>query len=257
MKPTAAHDCSRPPAVILLGGRGTRIAAAYPDRPKALVPVIGRPFIEWQLDALAALGIRRIVLAAGHMADRLADWLSASLPSRFKALDIALAVEPAPLGTAGALLHALPVLPPGAAHVFVLNGDTLFPGLVPGLFDAILARAGALPPDAAHLLVAPIDHPDRYGIVDFASDTGRVTAFREKAPADSGYINAGAYLFPASLLRALPPATPEAPLSMENDLFPSLVAASRLYAHPIPPPLLDMGTPEGLEALADYLAKEQ
>lgn len=243
-----------PPAVILLGGKGTRIAAAFPDRPKALVPVLGRPFLKWQLDAISALGVTRVVLAAGHMADRLADWLSTALPPRFAALDISLTVEPAPLGTGGALLHALPSLPADAPRVLVLNGDTLFPGLTPALFAAILDRADALPADAAHLLVAPVDHPDRYGLVDFSPSTSLVAAFREKAVQSSGYINAGAYLFPLSLLRTLPPPSPSAPLSMETGIFPALVAASRLYAHPIPPPLLDMGTPSGLSALSDYLS---
>ena len=122
---STAIDCPRPPAVILLGGKGTRIAALHPDIPKALVPVLGRPFLEWQLDALSALGITRIHLAAGHLADRLSDWLSTALPPRFSALDITLSVEPAPLGTAGALLHALPSLTPDASTLFVLNGDTL------------------------------------------------------------------------------------------------------------------------------------
>ena len=244
-------------AVVLLGGKGTRIAALHPGIPKALVPVLGRPFLEWQLDALSALGIIRVHLAAGHLADVLSAWLSTSLPPRFATLDITLSVEPAPLGTAGALLHALPTLPPDAATLFVLNGDTLFPGLTPALFASILARAAALPPDAAHLLVAPIDHPDRYGLVDFDPVTGLVAAFREKAPATTGHINAGAYLFPTALLRTLPPPSPATPLSMETDLFPTLVASRRLYAHPIPPPLLDMGTPDGLSALSSHLSSNR
>ncbi len=253
LQPTG-HDADFPPAVILLGGKGTRIAALHPGIPKALVPVLGRPFLEWQLDALSALGISRIHLAAGHLAGHLSSYLSTAIPPRFHSLRLTLSVEPAPLGTAGALLHALPSLPAETATLFVLNGDTLFPSLTPSLFSSILTRAAALPPAAAHLLVAPIDHPDRYGLVDFDPATGLVAAFREKAPAAAGHINAGAYLFPASLLRTFPPPIPSSPLSMETDLFPTLVAARRLYAHPIPPPLLDMGTPDGLSALSSHLS---
>lgn len=240
----------RPPAVVLLGGKGTRIAGAFPDRPKALVPVLGRPFLEWQLDGLASLGFTRIVLAAGHMADRLADWLANNLPERFRTLAIALSVEPAPLGTAGALLHALPQIPPDATHLFAVNGDTLFPAFDAAALDAVLSRANALPHDAAHLLVAPIEVPDRYGTVEFDGDGGLVTAFREKAPVSAGYVNAGAYLFSVAALRKLS----QGPLSMERDVFPALAASRALYAHPIPPPLLDMGTPDGLAALAAFLA---
>jgi len=243
-----------PPALVLLGGKGTRIAAAFPDRPKALVPVLGRPFLEWQLDALSALGPTRVVLAAGHLANVLSGYLATSLPPRFSGLSVTLSVEPAPLGTGGAVLHALPLLPPDAPFLLVLNGDTLFPSLSPGLFRDILARAAAAPPGSAHLLVAPIQTPDRYGTVEFDPASELVTAFREKSLRASGYVNAGAYLFPLPLLRTLPPPTPNAPLSMETAVFPSLVAARRLYAHPIPPPLLDMGTPDGLAALSAYLA---
>ena len=66
-----------PHAIILLGGKGTRIAAHFPDRPKCLVPVAGRPFLEWQFDWLRRNGICRVLLAAGHLADVLADYLAA------------------------------------------------------------------------------------------------------------------------------------------------------------------------------------
>ena len=243
----------RPPAVVLLGGKGTRIAGTFPDRPKALVPVLDRPFLEWQLDCLATWGFTRIILAAGHMADRLSDWLDFSLPERFRVLGISLSVEPAPLGTAGALLHALPQIPQEAPRLFAVNGDTLFPALDTARLDAILGKIDASPPDAAHLFVAPIEKPDRYGTVEFDGESGRVTAFREKHPVPSGFVNAGGYLFPVASLRNLLPLASDSPLSMERDVFPALVVSRTLYAHPIPPPLLDMGTPEGLAALSGFL----
>ena len=55
-----------PQAVILVGGLGTRLAEQFPDVPKGLVPVNGRPFLEWQLDWLRRGGITRVLLAAGH-----------------------------------------------------------------------------------------------------------------------------------------------------------------------------------------------
>ena len=66
-----------PQAVILLGGKGTRIAERFPDRPKCLVPVAGRPFLEWQLDWLKRNGVVRVLLAAGHLADVLEAHLAA------------------------------------------------------------------------------------------------------------------------------------------------------------------------------------
>ena len=56
-------------AVILLGGKGTRLGALFPDLPKALVPVAGRPFLAWQVEWLLANNINQILLADGYMGD--------------------------------------------------------------------------------------------------------------------------------------------------------------------------------------------
>jgi NDP-sugar pyrophosphorylase family protein len=66
-----------PQAIILCGGKGTRLSSLYSDRPKILVPIAGRPFLEWQLEWLGQAGITDIHLAAGFMADVLGGWLEA------------------------------------------------------------------------------------------------------------------------------------------------------------------------------------
>ena len=113
-----------PQVVILLGGQGTRLAAQFPDRPKCLVPVAGRPFLEWQLDWLKKNGITRVLLAAGYQADVLERYLAARKPD---GLDIVLSREPEPLGTGGALKFVEPQL--AGDPVLVLNGDSLVPNL--------------------------------------------------------------------------------------------------------------------------------
>ena len=113
-----------PQAVILLGGQGTRLAAQFPDLPKCLVPVAGRPFLEWQLDWLKRNGIRRVLLAAGHKAEVLEKHLAGRPADE---LDLFLSREPAPLGTGGALKFVEPQL--ATDPVLVLNGDSLLPNL--------------------------------------------------------------------------------------------------------------------------------
>ena len=61
-------------AVLLVGGKGTRISDLYTDRPKALIPVCGRPFLEWQIEWLVSAGAKDIHLATGHMADAIEAW---------------------------------------------------------------------------------------------------------------------------------------------------------------------------------------
>jgi D-glycero-alpha-D-manno-heptose 1-phosphate guanylyltransferase len=228
-------------ALILCGGLGTRLRARFPDRPKSLAPVAGRPFLEWQLDWLARGGVTHAHLAAGHRADALARWAAAWRgPVR-----TTVSAEPAALGTGGGLRFAASFLP--GDSFLVLNGDSLCPSLD---FQQLEKSAADFSEDwKAVLAVAPIEEAGRYGTVEFESN-GRITAFREKASRDAGWINAGVYLVRRALLDEIPA---EGASSLETDLFPRLVAAGQLHAVPVAPPLLDMGTPEGLAAMETFL----
>jgi len=86
-------------AIILLGGKGTRLSALYPDIPKALAPTAGKPFLQWQLDWLFNNGLSSILLAAGYKGDQIADWVR---QQNYKQ-EVTVSIEPAPLGTGGGL----------------------------------------------------------------------------------------------------------------------------------------------------------
>ena len=237
-----------PQAVILLGGKGTRLSAQFPDRPKCLAPVAGRPFLEWQFDWLKRNGIVRVLLAAGHLANVLEQHL-ADRPA--DGLDLALSREPAPLGTGGALKFVEPQL--ASDPVLVFNGDSLAPKLDfstlwktgHGFFHTVEKKF----PHCGKILVAPIENAGRYGTVESDPD-GYVTAFREKADRAAGFVNAGIYLLPREIIAGIPGG--EA-VSIETRIFPALAAQRRLVAIPVPPPLLDMGTPDGLAAMERFL----
>jgi NDP-sugar pyrophosphorylase family protein len=228
-------------AIILCGGKGTRLSTLHPNTPKALAPVAGRPFLAWQIDWLKKNGIADIHLAAGHLSGQLSDWIAS------QDLPITISTEPRPLGTAGGLKYIEPFL--RSNPFMVLNGDSLTPLLD---FQALLEqhrRQKAL----ATIAVAPIHDTGRYGTVEF--DAGKnITAFREKAECSQGWINAGVYLLNRALLKHLPENTP---LSIETDIFPQLAAQRQLQAFPAQPPLLDMGTPEGIAAMDYYLKRLQ
>lgn len=238
------------PSVILLGGAGTRIAPLFPDLPKALVPVAGRPFIEHQLLWLARNGIRRVHLAAGIKADRLEDWLAAPRPPDLRDLDITLSREPTPLGTGGALRHLLPILPEASAFLS-FNGDTLTPNLTLDP-SSLLASFFLLPTSrpSAHLWASPVPDATRYGTLDLSPD-GRVLSFREKsAVRGPAHVNAGIYLLPRPLLETIPSGRP---VSLETECLPLWASSDLLLSHPVPPPLLDMGTPDGLSEMERFL----
>jgi NDP-sugar pyrophosphorylase family protein len=276
-RPAAWHPVPViPQAVILLGGKGTRIAAHFPDVPKALVPVNGRPFLEWQLDGLRASGITQVLLAAGHKAEVLEAYLTTRPDD---GLEIVLSREPTPLGTGGAVKFIEPQLT--SDPFLVLNGDSITPNLDfsmvwkkdSTIFHGMEEMVGSGPrmplvpkrdlspqergqsvretraPWCGKLFATPIEDPGRYGTVEFQED-GTVTAFREKAERASGYVNTGIYLLPRAMLDALPS---DSPISLETEVFPSLVEKKQLLAIPAPAPLLDMGTPDGLAAMESFL----
>lgn len=226
------------PAIILVGGLGTRLRDHFPDRPKALVPIRGRPFVAWMLDWLRAHGVTRIHLAAGYRADQLAEWAAQQLTDA-----LTLSREPEPLGTGGGLRFALDHI--AGAELLVLNGDSFVPAL-----DLAAWLREPLAPDAdAALAVTRIESPGRYGTVEFDADR-RITAFLEKTERPSGWVNGGVYRFRRGALEARPAL---APFSLETDFFPARATAGRLRARLVDPPLLDMGTPDGICALESWM----
>lgn len=228
-------------AIILVGGLGTRLQSLYPDRPKALVPILGRPFIERQVEWLHAQGITSVHLAAGHKAAMLADW---ARDWRIAPVPVTVSVEPRPLGTAGGLKFVEPHV---RGDVFlVLNGDSLLPRLdIPALLDAHRKAAAAVTFAVTHIEAA-----GRYGTVEF-DDANRLTAFLEKADRTGGWVNGGVYAMNRAMLGGM---EPDRNLSLETDVFPALTAAGTLRVFRCDPPLLDMGTAEGIRAMESFLA---
>lgn len=225
------HDVS---AAVLAGGLGTRLRSAVPDRPKVLATVAGRPFLAHLLDRLARASVREVVLLTGHAADQ----VHAAFGDRYAGMRLTYSVEPAPLGTAGAVRHALPLF--RSETVLLVNGDSYC--------DADLAafrRSHAEEPSAFGMVLARVADASRYGRVEVAAD-GRVVRFAEKEPAGPpGWINAGIYLFPRALLEGLEPTRPA---SLERDLLPAWVAAGRVRGFQAEGRFIDIGTPESYAA---------
>ena len=235
---------SLPTAVVLCGGLGTRLRGLHPSLPKALAPVAGRPFLAWQLDWLRSQGVRRIVLASGYRAEQIEAWL-AEPRDRYPELEIKLEPEPEPLGTAGALVRLLPKL---GDTFFALNGDTLLPGL-----DLGRLATGSMAPAVLAAVEAPNEGSP--SCIELSAE-GLVSRFHppDSAPASTSrprLVNGGVYLLSKTELDLFPKAR-----SLEQEVLPKLAAQGRLGAVVTPPPLLDMGTPEGTAAMTAYLTRE-
>jgi NDP-sugar pyrophosphorylase family protein len=223
-------------AAILVGGRGTRLRPAVADCPKVLAPVGGRPFLAHLLDQLTPTGLREIVLLAGHRAGQLRDVLG----DTHKGIRLRYSVEEMPLGTAGALRHALPLL--HAPTVLLLNGDSYC-----DVDLAAFTRQHRERASVASLVLTRVEDTSRFGQVRMADDD-RVLRFEEKSQGGPGWINAGIYLFQRQQIAVLPASHP---LSLERDVLPGWVAEGSVLGFRYAGRFLDIGTPESYAA-ADH-----
>jgi NDP-sugar pyrophosphorylase family protein len=225
--------------LILAGGLGTRIRSLYPDRPKAIIPTAGYPFLVLLLTHYAAQGIEKFVILTGYLAERLEAELS---QWQFDA-SIEFFSEPALLGTGGAVLRCAENVDVGEIFM-VANGDSMYPGTV-------------FPDEESHLdweatvFGVQVDDASNLGSMQIAPD-GRLIAFREKQRG-TGIANGGVYIFRKSFLDRFPRRTP---LSMEHDVFPhalkeGAVIRTRIAAEA----LLDIGTPESLGRASQFFEK--
>jgi len=169
-------------AVILVGGLGTRLRKAISDLPKAMAPVNGRPFLEYQLAYLKNNGITRVILAVGYKK----DYIISHFGNKFLQMDIAYAEEDQPLGTGGAIMNAIHNV--SEEQFYILNGDTIFDINLKKLQEVHQAKNADLT-----IALRKVHDTSRYGAVAMGED-GRVKGFLEKGEAEGeGLINGGIY----------------------------------------------------------------
>ncbi|HEX3540114.1 MAG TPA: NDP-sugar synthase [Acidimicrobiales bacterium] len=219
-------------AVVLVGGRGTRLRPLTLTTPKQMLPVAGRPMIERVLAHLAAHGVDEVVLSLGYRPDAFRD---AYPDGSCAGVRLHYAVEPEPLDTAGGIAFA--ARHAGVTETFVVqNGDVLTTLDVSGLIDFHRGHGGM-----ATIALTPVEDPSRYGVV--ATDAeGRVTAFVEKPEpghAPSNWINAGTYVLEPAVLESI---AGDRPVSIEREIFPALVGAGNLFAQASVADWVDAGT---------------
>lgn len=213
-------------AAVLAGGLGTRLSSSVPDLPKVLAPVGGTPFLSYVLDWLIAAGIGKAVLCVGHMAEK----VSAHYGRAYRGLRLSYSREEEPLGTAGALALAGPML--DSPQVLALNGDSLCLFEAAPFFEAYGRRRPAG-------LIALVKKRDagRFGRVEL-DESGGVRAFREKG-GGAGLVSAGVYLVSNTMLQEIPRGRP---CSLEREVFPRLCDGS-LLGFETAAPFIDIGTP--------------
>jgi mannose-1-phosphate guanylyltransferase len=220
-------------AVILVGGLGTRLRPLTINTPKAMVPVINTPFLEYVARYLSRHHVRHIVLALSYLPKPIEDHFGDG--SRF---DIRLdyVLEKTAMGTAGAVKNTERFLD---ETFLVLNGD-----IFTDLDLTAMLNFHRRKKSKATIALTPVDDPTSYGLIETAAQ-GRVSRFLEKPSRDqvtTNMINAGTYILEPEVLSHIPPQTN---FSFEHQLFPFLLdRGDPVYAFPSSGYWIDIGTPE-------------
>ena len=219
-------DC----AIILVGGRGTRLGTLTEQTPKPLLNVSGRPFLFHVLDYLIIQNIKQVILATGYLASEFEQ----TLGSKYRNLSIDYSSEAVPLGTGGAIALALSHV--DTPDVYVLNGDTYFPADLSALAAVYTTEKVSLA-----LVLRRIPDVSRYGHIAAKNDV--VTAMHEKGAFGPGLINGGIYLVNRTAFLA---DAPVGTFSLERDLLPSWIARQAVACTVADTYFIDIGVPADL-----------
>ncbi|MFD6551172.1 sugar phosphate nucleotidyltransferase [Streptomyces sp. NPDC058398] len=225
-------------AILLVGGRGTRLRPLTVRTPKPMVPAAGVPFLTHQLARARAAGVEHIVLATSYLAEVFEPYFG---DGSSLGLHIEYVTEEEPLGTGGAIRNVASRLRSGPDDpVLIFNGDILTGLDIPALVTAHETTGADV---SLHL--TRVEDPRAFGLVP-TDATGRVTAFLEKpqSPEEivTDQINAGAYVFRRSVIDTIPAGRP---VSVERETFPELLATgAHLQGMVDSTYWLDLGTPQ-------------
>lgn len=233
-------------AILLVGGKGTRLLPLTIDTPKPMIKLAGVHFIAHQIAYARSHGISRIVVATSYKTEQFLEYLGDG--SAF-GVEIVHAIEGEPLGTGGAIANAATYLISGEHDpITVLNGDVLTAHDI----GAQIRQHVSMGCDATLHLVE-VDDARAYGSVP-TDDKGQIIEFVEKSEnPPTNFINAGCYIFTKSVIDQIPRGRV---VSVERETFPELLATGgKLWSFKSRDYWIDIGTPAALlKASQDLLS---
>lgn len=198
-------------ALVLAGGRGERLRPHTSDRPKPMVPINGRPILEYHIEWLQEGGVTDVVILCGYLCEVIMDYFGDG--GRW-GLNIQYSVEESPLGRGGAFKRGFTQVAPEENVVIGTNGDVITNQPLAPLLRAH-EGSGAL----ATVMLVPFVSP--YGVASMAGED-RIIGFVEK-PELPYWINGGVYIFSTQCYPYLPEQGDH-----ENHTFPRLAEMGRL-----------------------------
>jgi len=227
-------------AVILAGGLGTRLRPLTHKVPKPMVPILGRPFLWYQLSSLKKQGFKNIVFLIGYLGEQIRDYFQ---DGSCLDLNIQYSREDKPLGTGGALKHASNLLD---KEFFLLYGDSFLP--------ADYQKIKQVFKSTPHLGLAVVYNNEKNTSVqnNIALDKNNIIIEYNKESCDAHlkYVEAGVLAFQKNVLSLIPT---NQQTSLEKEVFPRLISKRQFNAFITSEKFYDIGTPERLKNFTKYL----
>lgn len=224
-------------AIILAGGKGTRLKDVVQDTPKVMALVNGRPFLEYLFDYLEEYMIEHVVLSVGYLKEKIIEHFGRN----YKNIKIDYAIEDEPLGTGGGVKKAFESI--NGYRAFVFNGDTMFRINLIRQFDFQQIKQTDF-----SIVLREVEDVSRYGAVEIDIDK-KVTGFSEKGSKRGiGRINGGVYLINKRFF--IKNSFPEK-FSLEKDCMEALVDTGQFYGLVCKQYFIDIGIPEDYQKAQD------
>jgi D-glycero-D-manno-heptose 1,7-bisphosphate phosphatase len=220
--------------IIMAGGKGTRIASLARDVPKPMIPLRGKPILEYQLEALLRAGLEDITVVVGHLGDAITSYFDRGPYKRY----IRYYTETEPLGTAGALFKLLDDV---GESFFLINGDLIF-DVDFSRIEAAHRRRNAL----ATLVSHPNSHPDDSALL-VTDGEGRVIRWINREEPRRYYknrVNTGIHILTRELLLDAQKGLAAPKVDLDRDILKSRLSTGRIFAYDTPEYIKDMGTPD-------------
>jgi NDP-sugar pyrophosphorylase family protein len=225
-------------AVILCGGLGTRLQSVIKNKPKPMADFNDRPFLDLLVTYVERFGFRRFILCSGHKGGLIEEYFKNKADGK----TYIISQETSPLGTAGAIKHAEPLI---NSDVFLaMNGDSFCEIDLTSFMNSHHSHKAL-----ASVALAPMEDASDYGGVTLGENNKIMRFDEKKNTPSSGWVNAGVYFFNKSILGRIPA---DKKISLEQELFPSMVD-NGLFGFTSRSQLLDIGTPERLERARQLL----
>ena len=215
-------------AIILAGGKGTRLTEVVSDVAKPMAPVNGKPFLFYLFHWLKTYPVEKVILSTGYLSESITDYFGVS----FCGIPIEYAIEEKPLGTGGAIKFALPKTKGG--DILVINGDTYFPININSFYSFHIDNNYQF-----SIALKQMQNFSRYGSVVYQDNS--ILKFNEKKFCKEGLINGGIYMINKRYINSKQ--VPEA-FSLEKQIMEKEAGSGILKGKIFDDVFIDIGIPE-------------